>query len=938
MRTNKKSLSVRLSAALLALIMVMTLVPTALAVTGCPVNNNGEHMVERWEHYVKADCHTNGLDRGVCRLCKQTVYEETDPDLSNHDAIYTDEGNGFHSAVCTYHPATRIPLEEHEINNSGICSKCGAVDYSEVSMNLPENLVIPVALNSTDAKVSVGEVRLILGKSANITDDYNISYKWYYNNISVADTAEYVLPDSVTGREGTYYYVLHVNATPKNPLRKPIGGSCTVTVNVEDLITASAIISQDEPSLYLGDPDYWSGESVSAQIYAAVQDVCPYDEEPDYVMFHTLPDSTVGSLGVTVLSTRYYFESSNHKSSLDDLKFTVATGTNATTGDYTVGFTAYDTDGNGYAGVLTITVQQYAGDMDVVLATSKSVPVTLDPDDFEEFWAKTYSNGVLDSIRFKELPRSTEGTLKLDYVSASSSGISLSTRSNLYVDPGSKQYGIDAVTFIPGVRQVDYITLDFEATGTKNNGRAGSLSGTLYIFIHDGSSADITMKTAAGGVTLDPVEFQKAYQSATGGTGASFYIRLLEVPVKGELYVNRTVSRPGTLLTSKTIGNYFFSYSDSKGESISSVTYVPASGTLSESIRYVACSSQGKPLYTGKITFTAAASTPTTPTTPTTTNGLVLDVNCPATGVQLSSSSFETLPGTTAPKLTTVVFAQVPTTSGTFYYGRTSTSPGTMIYLNNTSFSTVTVNPPAGALRMDNLTFVPAAGFTGVVSVAFTATDASNNRYTGTMRINVGGTATDPNTPTTPPTNDLPKKTFPDVSSGWWSYPYITELTTTGVLSGYEDGTFRPGNAVNLGEALKMIMIAANPAEYTDLQPTTKHWASGYLERAVQDGLLAAGQEAKLDKNVSRYTIAEIAVKALKLSPVENATVSPFTDMALTHPSAKYVLPLYQRSIITGDDNKFLGVNAITREEFAAVVWRIQCYVQTGVVGTPSVT
>ena len=59
--------------------------------------------------------------------------------------------------------------------------------------------------------------------------------------------------------------------------------------------------------------------------------------------------------------------------------------------------------------------------------------------------------------------------------------------------------------------------------------------------------------------------------------------------------------------------------------------------------------------------------------------------------------------------------------------------------------------------------------------------------------------------------------------------------------------------------------------------------------------------------------------------------------------SAKYVLPLYQLKIFTGStDSKtgkmvFYGVNAIKREEFAAVVWRMQSFVQTGTVGSISV-
>ena len=944
MTKNKKSLPVRLSAALLALVMAITLAPAARAATGCPMNNYGDHSIYSWEVAAEANCHEDGIRRGICTFCGATVYDPIARDLNNHDAVYTDEGNGYHSGVCTYHPNAEIPLEKHTPNGSGVCSKCGAVDYSGVILNLPNDLTVPVALNNADAKLSVGEIKLTLGSASgtNVTDDYTIYYNWYYNGTPVANTAEYVLPATVTGKEGTYRYTLFVSAVPKSSLRDNVSGSCNVTVTVEDLISAAATVSTEESSFYLGDPDTWSGESVSAQIYAAVQDICPRNADPDYVVFHTLPTSAVGSLNVSSISTYYYFEgNSTRQHILDDVRFTVASGSYATAGDYTVGFTAYDTARNSYPGVLVITVQHYAGDMDVVAATSKDGLITLSAGDFQDFWNRTYPNGALDSVRFEETPRTTEGSLYVDYVSASAPGIRVTTKDNFYAAPGVHQYGIDEVTFIPGVKQTEYITLNFEARGIKNNQQYGSMSGTLYLFIQSGGSADISLAAASTGTALSAESFQKAYQSATGGTGTSFYIQLLEVPGKGALYVNRSASRPGTLLTQRTVANYPLSYSDSKGESISSVTYVPAAGTASETIRYVACSNQGKPLYTGKITFTNTGTTNTTPNP----SALVLNMTRTSAGVKLSASSFENLPGALAPKLTLVSFTPPSAAYGTFYYGRTATVPGTAITSSNTYFSAVTANPPAGAFSLDNLTFVPAAGVNGVIPIAFTASDASGGRYTGMLRITVTSAGTTTPGTTTPGTTNpgTTVKTFSDVPSTQWSYPYITALTSSGVLNGYDDGTFKPANPVTLGEALKMIMIAANPSKYGNLTATRTHWASGYLDRAVKDGLLASGTDADLNRNVNRYTIAEIAAKAMKLSPIENATVSPFSDMELTHASAKYVLPLYQLKIFTGStDSKtgkmvFYGVNAIKREEFAAVVWRMQSFVQTGTVGSISV-
>lgn len=961
MITHRKSLPARLTAALLALVMVLALAPTALAAPVVRCAQCGSIDGPSTEIRA-ATCTTQGRYEYTCpnASCKlynvpQSVSVGYDPDV-HAAAVYEDNGDGTHSGVCTEHLShsgdVSIGPEKHTPGANGVCTKCGAVDYSDITLNLPKSLTVPVALGSAGAKLSAGEVKVLLGERNDVTNDYNLSYTWYYQGSPVASTEEYVLPETVTSKEGTYYYTLFVSATPKNSLRQPVPSSCNVTVQVKELITATAAVSSDETSFYLGDPDTWSGESVSAQIYAQVQDLCARDADPDYVVFHTLPNSSVGSLNVSTLSTLYYFEDYTGKRALDDVKFTVASGAGAVTGDYTVGFTVYDTDRKSYEGVLAITVQQYTGNMDVVLAASAGAPVSLSASDFEDFWTQVYGSGVLDSISFEETPRSTEGSLYVDYISASAPGLRVTAKDTFFVAPGKNQYSIDAVTFVPGVKQSEYITLDFEARGTKNNGRVGYLSGTLYIFIHTGGSADVTVTAASGGTALSPEDFQKAYQSATGGTGSSFYIQLLEVPARGELYVGRTATRQGTLLTQRAVSGYTFSYSDSRGESISTLTYLPAAGTSPESVRYVACSAQGKPLYTGRIIFTAAATNPSTPGTAT---GLVLNLTGGAAGVKLSAAEFENLPGAAAPKLTMVSFTPPAVTYGVLYYGRTDTSAGTRITSSNSYFSAATSNPPLNSLSLDNLTFVPAAGVTGVVPIPFTATDAANNRHTGTLRITITATGTsnpgtnppgttNPGT-TTPGTPVQAPKTFSDVPKTAGSYPYITELTTSGAISGYEDGTFRPGNPVTLGEALKLIMWVVNPAEYSSLPPVSAsdHWASGYLARASQDGLLPSGVNRDLDRPADRYTIAEIAAKSMKLTPVETAAASPFADMQLTHAAAKYVLALYNARIVTGSVNKsgqtvFYGVNAITREEFATIVWRMQSYLQNGAVGVPSIS
>ncbi len=53
---------------------------------------------------------------------------------------------------------------------------------------------------------------------------------------------------------------------------------------------------------------------------------------------------------------------------------------------------------------------------------------------------------------------------------------------------------------------------------------------------------------------------------------------------------------------------------------------------------------------------------------------------------------------------------------------------------------------------------------------------------------------------------------FPDVASGAWYYNFVETLYNNGVINGYPDGTFRPGDNINRAEAAKMTDLSMNPA------------------------------------------------------------------------------------------------------------------------------
>ena len=189
-------------------------------------------------------------------------------------------------------------------------------------------------------------------------------------------------------------------------------------------------------------------------------------------------------------------------------------------------------------------------------------------------------------------------------------------------------------------------------------------------------------------------------------------------------------------------------------------------------------------------------------------------------------------------------------------------------------------------------------------------------------------------------------KSFTDVKKSDWFYTYVMDLAEAGVIDGFEeivDGkivySYRPRNPepsktendhlyqVTYAQALKLIMLAVG---YDEQAKTGKHWASGYLDKAIEDSLISnVLTESRLDDPISRNMVAQIAARAMKL-PKSARTESPFKDVSMDSVYAPYILALYDAEIITGSEENgelvYKGTTRINRAEMATIVWRIYNY------------
>lgn len=86
---------------------------------------------------------------------------------------------------------------------------------------------------------------------------------------------------------------------------------------------------------------------------------------------------------------------------------------------------------------------------------------------------------------------------------------------------------------------------------------------------------------------------------------------------------------------------------------------------------------------------------------------------------------------------------------------------------------------------------------------------------------------------------------FTDLSSEHDYYVAITYLNQVGVLNGYSDGTFRPGNTINRAEVLKVIFVGSEIdvsdvlAEDVFFDVPADAWYGSYVNKAYELGIVS---------------------------------------------------------------------------------------------------
>lgn len=136
-----------------------------------------------------------------------------------------------------------------------------------------------------------------------------------------------------------------------------------------------------------------------------------------------------------------------------------------------------------------------------------------------------------------------------------------------------------------------------------------------------------------------------------------------------------------------------------------------------------------------------------------------------------------------------------------------------------------------------------------------------------------------------PPTADAAE--FPDVPPDYWAYPFITDLSQRGVITGLEDGTFQPDQPVNRAQYAALIQGILPPEQrqqpiaFSDVN--AGYWATSAIDAAVQAGFLRGFPDGTFlpEQPVSHVQVLASLSNGLQLSqPTTTATeaLNVFTD------------------------------------------------------------
>lgn len=313
----------------------------------------------------------------------------------------------------------------------------------------------------------------------------------------------------------------------------------------------------------------------------------------------------------------------------------------------------------------------------------------------------------------------TQGVLYYGYVSADAPGHGVGGSEKYYVAPGNGQEGISDISFVAAS---DFSgTAEIAYTGYASNG--GSFHGTILVNVSGDS--DVTYTASADrALTFTSEEFIAVCQSRTGRS-ISYLTFDQPSAYQGTLYYDYSAAAPFSQQVRSDTRYYVTS-----NPSLDRISFVPAAGFTGRVTVPYRCTDSSGGTYNGKVTIQVSAANGSTGST-----GDVRYSTARDRKVTFSASDFNDVSLDRNGYSLNYIYLDLPASlEGTLYYDYSgSGSYGSRV-------SDTTRYYRSSSPQISKITFVPASGFTGTVSIPYTGYDRDGGRFTGTVRITVGST------------------------------------------------------------------------------------------------------------------------------------------------------------------------------------------------------
>lgn len=478
-------------------------------------------------------------------------------------------------------------------------------------------------------------------------------------------------------------------------------------------------------------------------------------------------------------SEKYYYAPGNGQEGISDISFVAASDFNGTA---EIAYTGYASNGGSFHGTILVNV---SGDSDVTYTASADRSLTFTS---EEFIAVCQSRtGRSISYLTFDQPSAYQGTLYYDYSAAAPFSQQVRSDTRYYV---TSNPSLDRISFVPAAGYTGRVTVPYRCTDSSG----GTYNGKVTIQVSaangsTGSTGDVRYSTARDRkVTFSASDFNDVSLDRNGYSLNYIYLDL-PASLEGTLYYDYSGSGSYGSRVSDTTRYY-----RSSSPQISRITFVPAQGfTGTVSIPYTGYDRDGG-RFTGTVRITVGSTYGTD----------IVRYTIPQNGyVRFNGDDFnDACFAITGERLNYVRFDLPAARRGTLY-SQYNASKDTGSELG----SSVNCYRGGTGRLIDDVTFVPAAGFSGLVTVSYTGRSSAGSVYNGTVEITVGSGVSVKDPDSVFPFNDArPTDYFFDAVS--WAY-------YNGIAEGVNEMRFGVNEPCTRGQIVTYLWrVAGSPTPY----------------------------------------------------------------------------------------------------------------------------